>query len=100
MERLFGERQRGFPAADARTLFNETIRGMIDYLITDIIDHTTLRLEESGISSVEDVRRHQDRLVAQSERASAELDEIADLLFRDLYRSESVAAQMEEATSS
>ncbi len=83
------------PAASERELFNETIRRLIDRLVTDLIDTTRTRIERAGVETLADVRAHRAPLAAQSDRALADLAQLQAFLFERLYRSRRVHAQME-----
>lgn len=96
--RLWREQGAAYPSADDRGVFNETIRRLLDTLVTDLVRTTEVRLRDAGIDSVEAVRRHPERLVAQSERMRAELDVLGDYLFHHLYRAPRVHGEMERAT--
>jgi dGTPase len=57
---LFGEplarARKGFPGADERALRTVALRGLIDTLVTDLIESTASAIEAAGVSSVEEVR--------------------------------------------
>ena len=44
------------PALEGRRLVYEVIRRMINFLVTDLIDATTLRLRSAGVNSIDEVR--------------------------------------------
>lgn len=95
--RLYREHERQIPGAEPRGWFNESTRELLDILVTDLIDTTRGRVAEAGIATLEDVRRHGDRLVAHSEAVHDELDQIADFLMASLYKSPRVLVAMGEA---
>ena len=45
-----------FPGADARALRTVALRGLIDTLVTDLIESTASRIDAEGVASVEEVR--------------------------------------------
>ncbi|MFQ5742055.1 MAG: deoxyguanosinetriphosphate triphosphohydrolase [Acidobacteriota bacterium] len=98
---LFGElyqkQKERFPEADPHQLFNESNRGMLDRLVTDLIDTTRGQIDAAGITDVEAVRRHPQRLVAHSPVVYEELERVASFLMQHLYRSSRVSAAMERA---
>jgi len=98
---LFGrphaELVRELPAATERQLFNETIRRMVDRLVTDLIETTRSRVADADIHSLADVRAYPTALAAHSEDVLADLEAMADFLSAQLYRSPLVQAEMEDA---
>jgi len=91
-----GER---YPGADERKRFNESIRALLDGLVTDLVDTSRRRIEAAGIDGVEAVRQQPDRLVGHSAETIAELEAIADFLMENLYRSPRVDNEMSRARS-
>jgi dGTPase len=98
---LFGRPYRELtaelPNATDRELFNETIRRMVDRLVTDLITTTEQRVSDAAVASLADVRNHVDSLAAHSEPVLADLETMADFLSVELYRSPLVQAEMEDA---
>ena len=82
-----------------RSLFNETIRRLIDRLVTDLIDTTRGRIDDAGIRSLADVRACPVSLAAHSDLIERELAVLSEFLSDRLYRSPRVAAEMERARS-
>ena len=62
------------------------IRRLIGIEVTDVLQETHRRLEEAGIASVEDVRRHPEDLVVFSPTMTAMNRELKDFLMANLYR--------------
>ncbi len=84
------------PALEGRRLVNETIRRMIDELVTDLIGETQRRIEDSAASSVADVRAAPPLagFSTETRRQSAQLKRF---LNARLYQHERVVAVMERA---
>lgn len=95
--RLYEETGRRYPGADKRQRFNETIRALLDRLVTDLIVTSGERVKEAGIDSVAAVRGHGERLVGHSDAVGAEIDQIATFLMHELYRSPRVENEMRNA---
>jgi dGTPase len=55
-----------FPAAPQAIQFQEVLRRLIDLLASGLIEGTHASVESSGVQSVDDVRRHPERLVEMS----------------------------------
>lgn len=95
--RPYAELVRELPEATERQLFNETIRRMVDRLVTDLIETTRGRVADADIRSLADVRAYPEALAAHSEEVLADLETMADFLSAQLYRSPLVQAEMEDA---
>ncbi|MGD8328104.1 MAG: deoxyguanosinetriphosphate triphosphohydrolase [Acidobacteriota bacterium] len=95
--RLWERQRHRHPEADERACFNETIRALLDLLVTDLISCSTQRIRAAGIDSVEAVRAHDGRLVGHSEEVVAEIETIASFLMVRLYRSPRVEQEMANA---
>ncbi len=95
--RPYARLRREIPDATDRGLFNETIRAMVDRLVTDLIETTQERLVAAGVQGVDDVRGNPEALAAHSDQTLAELEEMADFLAVELYRSPLVQTEMEDA---
>ncbi len=94
---LYAAEVERHPGADSRQLFNETIRRLLDTLVTDLIDTSRTRIQEADIRSVLDVRGHENGLVGHSPAVVESLGAIAEFLMEELYRSPRVENEMQEA---
>ncbi|MCD6671891.1 MAG: deoxyguanosinetriphosphate triphosphohydrolase [Burkholderiaceae bacterium] len=98
--RLFGRHCRevrdAYPALAGRRLVHETIRRMIDELVTDLVAETARRIREAAVHSVDDVRAAP-ALAGFSERVHAESAELKRFLHGHLYEHERVLAVMRRA---
>ncbi len=98
---LFGEQYdsvvRRYPTLDDRRLVYEIIRRMIDRLVTDLIENTNARLEESRMSSIEDVRRQEEPLVRFSDGMFEMHTQLKRFLHHNLYRHENVKRMTDRA---
>ena len=97
---LFGRHYRTVierhPDIRGRRLVHETIRRMIDELVTDLISETQRRIDAAGIASIEDVRAAS-ALAAFSPRMHAESMQLKRFLHTCLYEHERVLAVMHRA---
>jgi len=83
--RLYEEVERRYPTAAEKLKFNETLKRVLDTLVSDLIAHTRSAIGESGAQSVEDVRKFARRLFAFSPAVDKERRQIKDFLYRSLY---------------
>ncbi len=67
--------------ASPRVLRAQTIRALVDRLVTELVDYSAARIDASGVGSIEEVRRTQQRIIG----FAPELDEIRLELKRFLY---------------
>jgi len=68
-------------AAPPRVLRAQTIRALVDRLVTELVEHSAARIDASGVGSIEEVRRTPERIIG----FAPELDEIRLELKRFLY---------------
>ncbi|HEY9076918.1 MAG TPA: deoxyguanosinetriphosphate triphosphohydrolase [Anaerolineaceae bacterium] len=62
------------------------IRRLIGMSVTDVVDHTILRLRESGVKSVEELQRLPYNVVGFGEDTLRRSRELKDFLYKNLYR--------------
>ncbi len=73
------------------------IREMLGWVITDIVQTTSARLETHGISSLESVRTTTGTLVGHSDEVKSELAELKKFLYANLYNHFRVVRQVHKA---
>ncbi len=86
-----------FPDADSRMRRHLLVRSIIDLEVTDLIETTLNRIEEQGISSVEDVRRTPMNVVGFSPDMRARKDELEEFLFKNVYQHYRVSRMADKA---
>ncbi len=86
-ERFYVEMEAKYPDAPDKLKFNEALKRMLNRFVTDLIENTRLRVAESGVASLDDVRRHPERLVAFSPEVEQERREAKAFLYKALYES-------------
>ncbi len=85
-----------YPALAERRLVHETVRRMINTLITDLIEETRRRIAEVGPESIDAVRAAPP-LAAFSEAVRREADELKSFLREHLYRHHQVMRMTSKA---
>jgi len=85
-QELFERVEAELPEARLKVKVHETIRRLINRLVTDLVEHTTAGIENLKIQTVEDVRRAPRQLVGYSERLRGKNAELKKFLFKNLYR--------------
>ena len=96
-EQFFREVEQTYPNALDKLKFNETLKKVFNRLTGDLITNTQARLKQSGIATLEDVRRHNERVAAFSPTVEAERKQIKDFLYENLYYSASLAEEKDDA---
>lgn len=81
-----------FPGATARERFHESLRCLIDALVSGLIEGTCAAVAQAGVQDVEDVRRWPVRLAAFTPETATASRDLKRLLFRKVYSSPALAA--------
>jgi dGTPase len=96
-ERCHLEVVRKYPAVSPRRQLYETIRRMVDYLVSDVIVQAGRNIAESKVDSIDAVRRHSSVLISLSEVVLEEHQELKRFLRTKLYNHPKVREVMDEA---
>ncbi len=87
--RLFAEQyaqvEKMYPDVAPRIRVHETVRGMINYWVVDLIENSRRLLKESGVESLQEVRRASHGLIAYSDAARPHSQELKQFLRHQLY---------------
>jgi dGTPase len=86
-----------YPAVSPRRQLYETIRRMIDYLVSDLIDQATRNIREAKVDSIAAVRAQPKPLISLSDVAMEEHQELKRFLRTRLYNHSKVKEVMDEA---
>jgi dGTPase len=85
----FGERYaeigREYPSGPTKLKFSEALRHTLDLLVTDLIDNTRRQVQDSGVRTVEDVRRASTRLAGLSDTGRKQNAMLKKFLFTHIY---------------
>ncbi|HEX4605434.1 MAG TPA: dNTP triphosphohydrolase, partial [Candidatus Angelobacter sp.] len=95
--RLHAEVERLYPMASEKLKFNETLKRVLDRLVSDLIANTREQIKESGVGSVADVRRFAQRLCSFSPEVDEERRQIKDFLYRNVYFSPALQRDKKQA---
>ncbi|NQT95119.1 MAG: deoxyguanosinetriphosphate triphosphohydrolase [Candidatus Omnitrophica bacterium] len=76
----------------------QAIRMIINTLVTDLIDNSKKKLEESNVRSMSDVRKMQGRIINFSETISKMRIELKGYLFENLYQNYRVMRMADKAS--
>ncbi len=88
---------RDHPQAAPRQQVTAALRGMIDALVTDLVETTRAAIAGSGVRSVEDVRRQPAQLVGLSPETARRNQELKRFLHQHLYRHHHIERMKDKA---
>src|SRR6187399_1261092 len=88
-----------YPQTPPRRQLYETIRRMVDYLVSDLIVQSKKNIAESGVDSIEAVRAQSRPLISLSDGVLDEHQELKRFLRAKLYNHPKVREVMDEAGS-
>jgi dGTPase len=86
---LDGILEQQYPGAPERVRMHEIVRGLINWLVSGLIEGTVAAAE--GLRNVDDVRRHGLRIACFSPETAAGSRELKDFLRATVYQSERLA---------
>lgn len=96
-ERFYGPVEDQHPDAPEKLKFNEALKRVLDFLVTDLLETTHDRVLASGARNVEDVRRYPARLASFSDRAEEERMQAKRFLYEHLYFSDTLLPDKQHA---
>lgn len=96
-EGLYRDVAQLYPQAPEKLQFNEVLKRILNRFADDLIANTRKRLAQSAIHSIEDVRKHPERLAAFSPAVDAERQQAKDFLHQCVYFSPSLADEKDNA---
>jgi len=82
---IYDEVDSGHPEGRTKVKIGETIKRLLDYLATDLIEGTQERVSASGAKDTEDIRRLPKRLAGFSTEVAKNNSELKRFLYRRLY---------------
>jgi dGTPase len=94
---LYQAAERQFPGAPESARFHETLRSLIDGLVSGLIEGTVRRAAAAGTASVEDVRRHPARLAGFTPETETANRDLKRFLHRHVYTAPELRAERDRA---
>ncbi len=95
--RAWDDALRRYPQAAPRQQVTVALRGMINRLVTDLVDHSRGAIASSGAGSVEDVRRLPAQIMGLSADLAAENRRLKIYLHQHLYRHHRIEQEKDRA---
>ena len=96
-ERCYSAVLAKYPEVSARRHLYETIRRMVDYLVSDLIVQAGHNIAQAKVDSIDAVRKQPHPLISLSDAASNEHQELKRFLRTKLYNHPKVREVMDEA---
>jgi dGTPase len=95
--RHYREAKSRYPDVAEKLVFNEALKSIFDAFVGDLITNTAQRIQGAGARTVEDVRRHVERLAAFSPAIEQERRQLKSFLYENLYYSPALEGEKEDA---
>jgi dGTPase len=96
-ERYYVEAEARYPDAPEKMKFNEALKRMLNRFVTDLIHTTQQRVEQSGVKSLEELRRRPERLAGFSPEVEAERRAAKSFLHEALYNTKQLEPEKRKA---
>jgi dGTPase len=93
----YAEVRKLYPSAAEKLQFNETLKRVFDCFVGDLITHTRETVLRAGGRSLQDIRRHAQRLAAFSPEVERQRRQLKEFLYENLYYSPALAGEKEDA---
>ncbi len=97
LAQAYAQVARAHPTAREKLKFSEALKDVLNALASDLIEATAARTLQSGVSSVEGVRRWPERLAAMSPQMSAENARLKHFLAANLYSNPAITADRDQS---
>ncbi len=88
---------RRHPQARAKLKFNEALKRVLDRLATDLIEETRRRIERAGVTDVDQVRQHPERLAGFSAAVAEQNAALKRFLYAQLYNHPALQQERERS---
>jgi dGTPase len=96
---FYSDTGRQFPDASERIRFHETLRRLIDFLVSGFIEGTAEAVTRAGVKNVEDVRRHPARLACFTGSAAETNAALKRFLRERVYSSDVLAGERRRSSA-
>jgi dGTPase len=96
-ERYYVQAEAKYPEAPEKLKFNEALKRMLNRFVTDLIENTRRRVEQAGVTTLDELRVYPDRLAAFSPEVDAERREAKAFLSAALYNIKQLEPEKRQA---
>jgi dGTPase len=94
-EDFFEPVRRKYPAAPPKLQFNEALKAILNYFVTDLMETSLARVEELALASSDAVRSHPTRLIGFSPAVEPHTRQLRKYLYENLYHHPALASEKE-----
>ncbi len=95
----YEEIDRRHPLGAQKLKFNEALKHVLNYLATDLIDHTSSQTQTFGVETTEDVRHHPVRLAGFSPHAASQNANLKRFLNERLYSQAAISEDRDHSVA-
>jgi dGTPase len=96
----YSEIDRRYPQGRRKLKFNEALKQILNRLVTDLIDNTAAKVQESGAKNSEDLRHLAKSVAAFSPEIAEENAALKRFLYRRLYSNSAIAEDRDRSVAS
>jgi len=96
-ERYYVEAEAKYPDAPEKLKFNESLKRVLNRFVTDLIENTARRVQQAGVTSLEELRHFPERLAGFSPEVEEERREAKSFLYEALYNCKSLEPEKRKA---
>jgi dGTPase len=96
-ERFYAPMEAKYPQARKKLVFNEALKRMLNVLVGDLLEETSRRVHQSGVTTLDGIRKHSERLAAFSPEMEELRLEAKRYLYKHLYNAEDLKRDHEVA---
>jgi dGTPase len=90
----YAEVDAAYPAGREKLKFNEALKRVLDFFVTDLIETTQRHVMHSHIATTDDIRRNPSRLAQFSERGTASNAQLKRFLVKNIYESPAITEDL------
>ncbi len=96
-ERYYVEAEAKYPKAPDKLKFNEALKRVLNRFVSDLIENTQRRVQQAGVSSLDDLRNYPERLAGFSPEIETERRQAKSFLYEALYNSKTLEPEKRQA---
>jgi dGTPase len=95
----YHEVERRHPQGRAKLKFSEALKRVLDWLATDLIDHTRAAIAAAGVQSVDEVRAYPQRIAAFSTAVAEQNAALKRFLYAELYETTDIVEERDRSVA-
>ena len=99
-DETYAEIERRYPQGRRKLKFNEALKQILNRLVTDLIDNTVIKVQQSAAKDSEAIRHLPKRLAAFSPEIAAKNADLKRFLYSHLYSHPAIAEERDRSVAS